>query len=500
MGKIANALERSQSELYATAAAEPLLPQDLDALLSYNRHTGKMNIVSRSVVQDPTSITRLIAHGMILPSGKVTKQGIRKCEEVMNDLRLAMAGHETRPPAAEGEGAAAEPIEAQDQSSDLEALQVSDAETGRLLKNDPETDAVDESAPGTAHKKGLVQSLVARGLIHPSGKPISKDLKEREAFDTAGNSGAQSSAQEESGEASAETAAGSVPLPAEVETDQREERRKAEVIIDERLRSAMPPLPPAARGKEEPEGTPVAQHAEASVRPVDETLVALLAQQSFEAEQFKILRTNLLYPVSGKPPRSILITSLDQGDGKSFVAANLAVSMALNLNRHVLVIDCDLRKPSMHTIFGFGDAPGLSEYISEGRALPSLLLRTKVERLSLLPAGTPPPNPSELLSSERMAALLQEVTRRYKDRLVLIDSPPPTLTAEPAVLARQVDGILLVAKYGRTRMPDLLKVAEKLGKEKILGSVINYFEHSVVDYYGYRKYGRYGRYQDGCKV
>ena len=153
MGKIANALERSQAELYAVAAAEPLLPQDLDALLSYNRHTGKMNIVSRSVVQDPTSVTRLIAHGMILPSGKVTRQGIRKCEEVMNDLRLAMAGHETRPPEAEGDGAAAEPIEAQDPPSDLEALRMSDAETGRLLKHDPETDAVDDKRPRRNQQK-----------------------------------------------------------------------------------------------------------------------------------------------------------------------------------------------------------------------------------------------------------------------------------------------------------------------------------------------------------
>ena len=182
MGKIANALERSQAELYSAAAAEPLLPQDLDALLSYNRYTGKMNIVSRSVVQDPTSVTRLIAHGMILPSGKVTRQGIRKCEEVMNDLRLAMAGHETRPPEAEGDGAAAESLEAQD------------------LPSDSETDAVDISAPGAISKKGLVQSLVARGLIYPNGKPTSKDLEAREEFYTVENSGAQSPAGEENGE------------------------------------------------------------------------------------------------------------------------------------------------------------------------------------------------------------------------------------------------------------------------------------------------------------
>ena len=218
--------------------------------------------------------------------------------------------------------------------------------------------------------------------------------------------------------------------------------------------------------------------------------MAFLAQNSVEAEQFKILRTGLLYPTSGTPPRSILVTSVAQGDGKSFVSANLAVSMALSLNRHVLLIDCDLRKPSIHTMFGFGDVPGLTEYIVNGMALPSLLLRTKVERLTILPAGTPPQNPSELLSSKPMASLIQEVTRRYDDRLIILDSPPPTLTAEPAVLARQVDGILFVVRCGKTRMSDLKKVVEKMGKEKLLGSVVNHYEQSIVDYYGFRKYSR----------
>ena len=222
---------------------------------------------------------------------------------------------------------------------------------------------------------------------------------------------------------------------------------------------------------------------------LDPNMVSLLAPQSFESEQFKILRTNLLYPVAGTPPRSVLVTSVNPGDGKSFVAANLAVSVALNINRHVLLLDCDLRKPTIHRQFGFGNVPGLAEYLTQGLSLASLLVQTKIERLTILPGGTPPPNPSELLSSNRMSALVEEVTNRYKDRLIIIDSPPPTMTAETGVLARMAEGIVLVARYSKTGRDELRKLVDHLGKEKIVGSVLNYFDYRSVGLYGYR-YGR----------
>lgn len=227
---------------------------------------------------------------------------------------------------------------------------------------------------------------------------------------------------------------------------------------------------------------------------VNENLVTLLNSQSFESEQFKILRTNLLFPVSGKPPRTILVTSAVPGEGKSFVSANLAVSIAQNIEEYVLLVDCDIRRPSQHKNFGFDDVPGLSEYLSRKVPLSSLLLKTQVKKLSLLPGGTPPPNPSELLSSEPMSELVEEVKARYPDRYIIIDSPPPKFTAETAALARQVDGLVLVVNSGKTPRGLVEELVETLGKEKILGIVMNRFDFQGSRYYGYGKYGKYASY------
>jgi Mrp family chromosome partitioning ATPase len=109
-----------------------------------------------------------------------------------------------------------------------------------------------------------------------------------------------------------------------------------------------------------------------------------------------------------------------------------------------------------------------------------------------LPAGPPPNNPSELISSERMANLLTEVTARYPDRLVLIDAPPPAMAAETGVLARQVDGILVIVRYGSTRREALADLVNRVGEKKILGSIVNRVETADSRYYGY-KYTGYGK-------
>ena len=227
---------------------------------------------------------------------------------------------------------------------------------------------------------------------------------------------------------------------------------------------------------------------------IDQNLVSILKPQSFENEQFKMLRTNLLFPSSGKSPRTILVTSALPDEGKSFVAANLAISIAQSIQEYVLLIDCDIRRPSIHTKFGFGDTPGLSEHLANGTSLSSLLLKTEVDKLSILPGGKPPYNPSELLSSQRMSKLLEEVTERYRDRYIVIDSPPPKLTAETSAISRQVDGILLVVEYGSTPRQMVSDLIEIMGKEKILGIIFNKLDMRFSSYYGMVKYNKYGKY------
>ena len=117
-----------------------------------------------------------------------------------------------------------------------------------------------------------------------------------------------------------------------------------------------------------------------AVEPVDydnkfnENLVTILQPHSFESEQFRMLKSHLLFPVSGTPPRSLMVTSALPGEGKSFVSANLAISIAQNINEYVLLVDCDLRRPTIQRNFGIGDTPGLSDYLSENISLSSVLI------------------------------------------------------------------------------------------------------------------------------
>ncbi|MEN8210822.1 MAG: CpsD/CapB family tyrosine-protein kinase [Thermodesulfobacteriota bacterium] len=222
---------------------------------------------------------------------------------------------------------------------------------------------------------------------------------------------------------------------------------------------------------------------------IDPTLVALAAPRSLEAEQFRLLRNNILFPESGRPPRSIMVTSPSPEEGKSFVAANLAVSIAQSIDEYVLLMDCDLRKSTLHELFKLHVDYGLSDYLSSGRTLSSVLKKTYIDKLTILPGGKIPHNPSELLSSEQMRRLLNEVKQRYSDRYIIIDTPPPYITSEGNALVRNVDGIILVVRNGKTRKKDVEDVIQIYGKEKILGVVYNFAEKSPGYGYGYQKYG-----------
>jgi len=232
---------------------------------------------------------------------------------------------------------------------------------------------------------------------------------------------------------------------------------------------------------------------EINLDKIDPNLVSVVNPESVETEIFKVLRSKILFPPSGKPPRSIMVTSAVPGEGKSFVAANLAVNMAQNIEDHVLLMDCDLRRPTIHRMFGLDRVMGLSEHLSNGNKIPDLLIKTGLGKLSLFPSGTPPHNPSEVLSSAKMAKLLDELKTRYQDRYLIIESPPPMLAPETIAIAKQVDAVILVIKFGSTPMDAVEELIDNLGKEKIIGAVINRFDARTSRYYGYRKYGKYYR-------
>jgi exopolysaccharide/PEP-CTERM locus tyrosine autokinase len=208
----------------------------------------------------------------------------------------------------------------------------------------------------------------------------------------------------------------------------------------------------------------------------EQQLVSFYQPKSLGAEQFRKLRTYLLQLNIQGPPKTIMVTSATSGEGKTIVAANLAAGLARELHAHALLVDCDLRIPSLANLFGFSNGLGLSDYLRDGRKIADLLLKTGIEKLGLLPGGSVPENPTELVGSKKMEDLVQELKSRYNDRYVIFDSTPLLATSESEVLSKLVDGIIIVVRAGVTPRETVKQAISSLEKEKILGFVLNHLE------------------------
>ncbi len=255
------------------------------------------------------------------------------------------------------------------------------------------------------------------------------------------------------------------------------------------LESSAAPDPPASQDAyrlrmENPEISSIQRVAE--TRKFSPKLLVVTAPESVDAENFKALRARILLSAEkDAPPRTILVTSTYPGEGKSFVACNLAASIAFGVDEHVLLVDCDLRQPQVHEYLGYARSQGLSDYLSGRRELPELLIKTDIPKLSLLTAGSPPHNPAELVSSRRMEAFIEEVRNRYDDRYVILDATPTQFTSEAAVLSRHVDGILLVVMAERSPRKAVLNGLRNLERDRILGVVFNGYSEPLKSYSRY---------------
>ncbi len=227
------------------------------------------------------------------------------------------------------------------------------------------------------------------------------------------------------------------------------------------------------------------------IREIDKNVIMLHDPQSFEAEKFRMLKTKLLFSMTGKSPRVLMITSAAPGEGKSFISVNLAVSIAMTMDKYVLLVDCDLRRPSIHKYLGIEETEGLSEYLSGEVSGESIFKTTPVKKLTVLPAGNPPPNPSELMASQKMTDLIEDVKTRVKDRYVIIDSPPPKVSSEATFISSLADGVVLVIKHAKTARDQVEELIQSMGKEKIIGVVINQYASVREKFEGERYYKSY---------
>ena len=206
--------------------------------------------------------------------------------------------------------------------------------------------------------------------------------------------------------------------------------------------------------------------------PYNPDLVALKEPKSHIAEMLRNIRTNILFSTSNFPRKALLVTSSTQGEGKTFLTINLAISLA-QMGKRVVVVDTDLRKPRIHPIFGLKKHPGLTDVLTGNHSLESVIQDTKLENLKIIPCGTIPPDPAELLSSEAMKGLIDKLKEQFD--FVLFDSPPVMSVTDPTILANLADGVIIVIKGGETPTSPIQRTLQQLSEldTKVLGVVLN---------------------------
>lgn len=205
-------------------------------------------------------------------------------------------------------------------------------------------------------------------------------------------------------------------------------------------------------------------------------LVTLQEPDGLAAEAYRTLRTNLLYAFVDTPPEVIVLTSPGPGEGKSTICANLGVVLS-QADKRVLIVDCDLRKPVMHKVFGLRNMQGVVNVVVGERDLREVW-EEPLPGLKVLTTGPVPPRPAELLSSERFTEFLDQARREFD--YVLLDTSPIELVSDPVVLATQSDGVLLILDAQKTRKSSVrqsMRSLETVGA-RILGTVVNNMEPS----------------------
>lgn len=207
------------------------------------------------------------------------------------------------------------------------------------------------------------------------------------------------------------------------------------------------------------------------------------------SEAFRTLRTNIQFSSIDKEIRTIVITSSKPGEGKSIVAANLAISISQE-GKKVLLIDCDMRKPTVHKVFNITNIHGLTNILMGNKELSDMehKFNGEASTLSILPSGPIPPNPSELLGSNRMKAFLEQIRLDYD--MVILDSPPIGLVTDSAILSTLVDGTILVVAAGQVEVEVAKRSRELLDKvnANIIGVVLNKIPISGRGSYKYSYY------------
>ena len=220
--------------------------------------------------------------------------------------------------------------------------------------------------------------------------------------------------------------------------------------------------------------------------------VLIVSPHSFGAEAFRKLKTHIFLH-SGNSPRSILVTSAAPHEGKTLVAVNLAVAISKEVHSNAILVDGDLRRPSIH-FEKSRSAKGLSNYLSDGVPLSEILISSEIEKLRIILAGASTRKSSELIRSRKMGELLRSLRELGDNTYIVIDSPPIMATADPTLLSAMVDGVILVVRAGYTSRESVQSAIRSIDRQKIIGVVFNQMDVKpsthFSEYYRYYQYYR----------
>lgn len=201
-------------------------------------------------------------------------------------------------------------------------------------------------------------------------------------------------------------------------------------------------------------------------------------------EAYKLLRTQVVQRTRADNQNLLMVTGPHPGEGKTLTAINLAVSLAQEVDKTVLLVDADLRRPTVHDYFGLPPGPGLVDYLTGEKTIPELLVHPQgFAKFVLLPGGRPVDKAAELVSSPMMAELVEELKHFYPDRYVLFDLPPLLSYADALAFAPLVDAIILVVEQGKTTREDVQRCLELLKDFRVLGTVLNKVVAKTPGYY-----------------
>uniref|UniRef100_A0A7C3V565 Exopolysaccharide biosynthesis protein n=1 Tax=Desulfobacca acetoxidans TaxID=60893 RepID=A0A7C3V565_9BACT len=260
------------------------------------------------------------------------------------------------------------------------------------------------------------------------------------------------------------------------------------------LREVVPPTPPPLSGA----GAAVGEILYTTTRTVPVNADWLRSQRIVTGasddkvgEAYKLLRTQILHRTKADNKNLLMLTGPQPGEGKTLTAINLAVSLSQEIDKTVLLVDADLRRPTIHEYLGLPAGPGLGDYLTGAKTIPELLVHPEgFGKFVILPGGRPIAEAAELISSPMMMELVEELKHFYPDRYVLFDLPPMLSFADALAFAPLVDGIILVVEKGKTPREDIQRCLELLKDFPLLGTVLNKVSPTDSGYY-YPEYQRH---------